>query len=41
VDGRFYASPLGWMVHVNAFVGEDLDTIFADDHGSPGHQHRP
>jgi hypothetical protein len=32
VAGRFYASPLGWMVHVNVFEGDDLATIFGDDH---------
>jgi hypothetical protein len=32
VGGRFFASPLGWMIHVNAFVGEDLGAIFAHDH---------
>jgi hypothetical protein len=37
VGGRFYESPLGWMVHVNAFEGDDLATIFGDDHGGEHH----
>jgi hypothetical protein len=32
VGGNFFASPLGWMVHVNVFEGDDLSTIFGDDH---------
>lgn len=32
VGGRFHATVLGWMVHVNAFAGDDLATIFAHDH---------
>jgi hypothetical protein len=32
VGGRFFASPFGWMVHVNAFAGDDLAAIFAHDH---------
>jgi hypothetical protein len=32
VHGNFLASPLGWMVHVNVFEGDDLATIFGDDH---------
>ncbi len=32
VGGRFRASPFGWMVHVNAFAGDDLGAIFAHDH---------
>jgi hypothetical protein len=39
VGGNFFASPLGWMVHANVFAGDDLGSIFADDHGShAGHQ---
>lgn len=34
VDGAFFAAPLGWMVHVNVFEGDDLATIFGDHHGS-------
>jgi hypothetical protein len=37
VGGRFYASPLGWMVHVNVFEGDDLTTIYGDDHGARHH----
>lgn len=33
VGGRFFASPLGWMIHANVFAGEDLHSIFADHHG--------
>lgn len=39
VGGRFYESPLGWMVHVNVFEGDDLATIFGDDHGGGEHHH--
>ena len=42
VGGNFFPSPLGWMVHANVFAGDDLGSIFADDHGSQaehaGHQ---
>jgi hypothetical protein len=38
VGGNFFASPLGWMVHVNVFEGDDLATIFGDDHGG-AHRH--
>ena len=42
VGGNFFASPLGWMVHANVFAGDDLGSIFADDHGGhaehAGHQ---
>jgi hypothetical protein len=34
VGGNFFASPLGWMVHANVFAGDDLGSIFADDHGA-------
>jgi hypothetical protein len=37
VGGRFFAAPLGWMVHVNVFEGDDLGTIFGDDHGPRAH----
>lgn len=40
VGGNFFASPLGWMVHVNVFEGDDLSTIFGDDHGSHAHPGR-
>ena len=32
VGGRFFASPFGWMVHVDAFAGDDLASTFAHDH---------
>jgi hypothetical protein len=32
VGGRFYEAPLGWMVHVNVFEGDDLATIYGDEH---------
>ncbi|HEY9229752.1 MAG TPA: hypothetical protein VIP11_24085 [Gemmatimonadaceae bacterium] len=31
-NGDFHPSLFGWMVHVNAFEGNDLGAIFADDH---------
>jgi hypothetical protein len=34
VGGKFFASPLGWMVHANVFAGDDLASIFGDDHGA-------
>jgi hypothetical protein len=33
VGGRFFESPLGWMIHANVYAGDDLHTIFEDDHG--------
>jgi hypothetical protein len=35
VDGRFVDSLFGWMLHVNVFEGDDLGTIFGDEHHSP------
>jgi hypothetical protein len=32
VGGRFLASPMGWMIHANVFLGEDLGTIWGHDH---------
>ena len=32
VGGRFLASPMGWMIHANVFLGDDLGVIFAHDH---------
>jgi hypothetical protein len=32
VNGRFFASPLGWMLHANVFAGDDLAAIFGDEH---------
>lgn len=32
VGGRFLPSPLGWMIHANVFLGEDLATVFGHDH---------
>ena len=32
VGGRFFASPMGWMIHANVFLGDDLQTIFGHDH---------
>ena len=32
VGGRFLASPMGWMIHANVFLGDDLTTIFGHDH---------
>jgi hypothetical protein len=32
VGGAFFAAPLGWMVHVNVFEGDDLATIYGDEH---------
>jgi len=32
VGGQFYPSLLGWMIHANVFLGEDLATVFGHDH---------
>ena len=32
VGGLFFASPMGWMIHANVFLGEDLGTIFGHEH---------
>ena len=32
VGGNFYPSLFGWMLHANVFAGDDLGTIFGDDH---------
>jgi hypothetical protein len=32
VNGRFLESPLGWMIHVNVFAGDELGMIFAHSH---------
>lgn len=32
VGGLFLPSPLGWMIHANVFLGEDLGTVFGHDH---------
>ena len=37
VGGVFYASPFGWMVHVNVNAGQDLGAIFGDDHSHGDH----
>jgi hypothetical protein len=36
VGGNFYESLFGWMIHANVFAGDDLASIFADDHGHRG-----
>jgi hypothetical protein len=33
VGGSFYPSLFGWMLHANVYAGDDLATIFGDDHG--------
>ena len=32
VGGRFHPNLLGWMLHANVFEGNDLSTIYGDDH---------
>ena len=32
VGGRFIPALFGWMVHVNAFAGDDLAAVFGHDH---------
>jgi hypothetical protein len=38
VGGQFTPALFGWMVHAHVFKGDDLATIFSDDHGA-GHDH--
>jgi hypothetical protein len=37
VDGRFIPQAFGWMVHANAFAGNDLKSIWHDDHMDHDH----
>ena len=32
VGGLFFASPMGWMIHANVFLGDDLGTIYGHEH---------
>lgn len=32
VGGRFHSSLLGWMIHANVFLGEDLATVYGHEH---------
>ncbi|MEX2151985.1 MAG: hypothetical protein WD825_01525 [Gemmatimonadaceae bacterium] len=32
VGGRFLASPMGWMIHANVFLGEDPGTVWGHGH---------
>jgi hypothetical protein len=32
VDGLFFANPMGWMIHLNVFAGDDLGAVFAHEH---------
>jgi hypothetical protein len=32
VGGDFHPNLFGWMLHANVFAGDDLKTIFADEH---------
>jgi hypothetical protein len=36
-DGRFIPQAFGWMLHVNAFAGNDLRSIWHDDHMEHDH----
>jgi hypothetical protein len=36
-DGRFIPQAFGWMVHANAFAGNDLKSIWHDDHMDHDH----
>jgi hypothetical protein len=38
VGGRFIPQAFGWMVHANTFAGNDLSSIWSDDH-SMEHDH--
>ena len=37
VNGRFIAQAFGWMVHANVFAGNDLRSIWHDDHMEHDH----
>ena len=39
VGGRFFANLGGWMVHANVLEGDDLATVWGDDHHDAGHRH--
>ena len=32
VDGRFFPTVFGWMIHANVFAGDDLATIYGHGH---------
>jgi hypothetical protein len=36
-DGRFIPQAFGWMVHANLFAGNDLRSIWHDDHMEHDH----
>lgn len=36
VGGDFHESLFGWMIHANVFAGQDLGSIFGDEHGHRG-----
>jgi hypothetical protein len=31
-DGRWFDHVFGWMVHANVFAGNDLATVWGEDH---------
>jgi hypothetical protein len=37
VGGEFREHVFGWMVHVNAFAGDDLAAAFGMEHGGGAH----
>jgi hypothetical protein len=46
VGGQFHPSLLGWMIHANVYEGDDLATVWGDehhggDHHAPDHDHHP
>jgi hypothetical protein len=36
VGGDFHESLFGWMIHVNVYAGDDLSSIFGEDHAHGG-----
>ena len=32
VGGLFFANPMGWMIHLNVFGGDDLSSVFSHEH---------
>jgi hypothetical protein len=40
VGGNFFETLFGWMIHANVYAGQELASVFGDEHGgSEGHHH--
>ena len=40
VGGVFHPNLFGWMIHANVVRGHDLASIWGDEHGGEGHDHK-